>query len=149
MGRPDSDRLQPVKTSAFPNTKDLTASMAGQHELETLTAALARESGFAPFAGPDAAILIWDASVERIVWASPAAATLRDVLTRDGLIDPSLAARARLEALADGLAPRQGMRLERLRLDPTRLVPRGPFFQSALPPWLEQAPQLTVLSLSM
>jgi PAS domain S-box-containing protein len=97
--------------------------MAGQHELETLTAALAGESGFAPFAGPDAAVLVWDASVERIVWASPAAATLRDVLTRDdGRIDPSLAARARLEALADGLAPRDGMRLERLRLDPTRLA---------------------------
>jgi PAS domain S-box-containing protein len=97
--------------------------MAGQHEFERLTAALDGDSGFAPFAGPDAAILAWDASVERIVWASPAATALRDVLTRDdGLIDPSFAARARLAALADGLAPRQGMRLERLRLDPTRLA---------------------------
>ena len=58
-------------------------------------------------------------------WASPAAGALRDALAGEsgGSVAPCLRGRERLKALAGGLAPETGMRLERLRLDPSRLAP--------------------------
>src|SRR4051812_25913340 len=91
---------------------------------EDLLARLASDPGFAAVAKPDAGLLVWAADATRILWASPSARNLQAALTSDsGYVNPPLRARDRLKALASGLAPREGVRLERLWLDPGRLGP--------------------------
>jgi PAS domain S-box-containing protein len=93
--------------------------MTDASEIEDAIARLADDPAFASFAQPTAALLVFDAEAERILWASPSAQPLRDALA-DAAPSP---ARDRLAALAGGLAPRHGMRLERLRLFPGQLSP--------------------------
>ena len=94
------------------------------HRFDEVIARLAADPGFASFAKPGAAILVWDTGIERLLWASPAAQGLGAALSdSSGRVGRTLAARDRLRALASGVAPRHGMRLEKLRLDPARLAP--------------------------
>ena len=84
-------------------------------------AALAGDREFQPFLPPGAAVLAWDAEGARLLWASPSAASLSASLAHAAGGD--VPARAQLRALARGLAPSQGVRLERLRFDRGRLTP--------------------------
>ncbi len=88
---------------------------------DALLARLAAEPGLSLLAKPGVGVLVWDQTGERALWASPAAVALRDALTDEtGRLVADIKARDRLKALAKGLAPQQGSRLERLRLDPAR-----------------------------
>src|SRR5690348_7742606 len=91
---------------------------------ETMLARLAADPASGLFAKPETGILVWDALIERLLWTSPAAAGLRSVFAdNDGMVFPDLRARDRLKALANGGAPLDGARLERLWLDPRHLSP--------------------------
>jgi PAS domain S-box-containing protein len=91
------------------------------HQYEALIARLSTESALAHLSEPGAGVLVWDLAVDRLLWATPAARGLRDAFTdQSGHVSPDLRARDRLRALAQGLAPREGARMERLRLDPAR-----------------------------
>jgi PAS domain S-box-containing protein len=87
-------------------------------------AGMTADASLGGLAGPDAALLLWETSGERLLWASPAAQELRTALAAGpaGTVaaDPRLL--SRLRALAGGLAPQAGFRLERLRLDPSGLA---------------------------
>jgi len=88
---------------------------------EALVARLAAEPDLGLMARPEAPVLVWDLTVERLLWVSPAAERLGLALTdRTGRLKPDLRARERLKTLAAGGAPREGARLERLRLNPIR-----------------------------
>ncbi|QFU15656.1 PAS domain S-box protein [Microvirga thermotolerans] len=94
------------------------------NRFERLLARLAADPALASLARPGTAVLVWDESGSRLLWASPAAAGLRRALADEtGAVSPLLRARHRLRALGGGLAPRTGTRLERLRLDPAGLSP--------------------------
>jgi len=91
---------------------------------ERMLARLAADPASAFPAGPATAVLVWSQAGDRLLWASPAASGLRWVLANEtGVVFPALQARSRLRALGGGLAPRNGTRLERLRLDPAGLSP--------------------------
>ena len=79
-----------------------------------ILAELQRDPSFAGFAGPNAALLIWDGQGQGLLHASSAAGGLR--AGEGGNF--ALAAASRLRALAEGAAPASGLRLERLRLHP-------------------------------
>jgi PAS domain S-box-containing protein len=88
---------------------------------EALIARLATEPDSGLMARPGAPVLVWDLGIERLLWASPAAEGLGEAFTdKTGRLVPDLRARDRLRALAAGAAPRDGARLERLRLNPIR-----------------------------
>lgn len=89
--------------------------------LETLIGRIAADPAMAFLAKSETAVLVWDRAVERLLWASPAAEGLRDSFADPtGRLRPGLKARDRLKTLAEGSAPWEGSRLERLRLDPSR-----------------------------
>jgi PAS domain S-box-containing protein len=91
------------------------------HQYEAMIARLSTEQALANLSELGAAVLVWDLAIDQLLWASPAASGLRDAFAdRNGQVSAGLRARDRLKALAQGLAPREGSRLERLRLDPTR-----------------------------
>jgi len=91
------------------------------NQYEALIARLAAEPDLSLMARPGAPVLVWDRSVETLLWTSPAAQGLGAAFTdRAGRLVPGLRARERLKALAAGAAPREGARLERLRLNPIR-----------------------------
>ncbi|MBZ6076172.1 ATP-binding protein [Microvirga puerhi] len=91
---------------------------------ETMLARLAADPASRLFAKPETGVLVWDTSVEHLLWTSPAAVGLCSVLAdNDGRVFPDLRARDRLRALANGGAPLDGTRLERLWLDPRHLSP--------------------------
>ena len=94
-------------------------------EIEQAIAALAAHPATAPLVGAEAAFLIVHGAGERLLWASPAAEGLRASLVLEGTdwLDGSLPLAARVRALAGGLAPRDGLRLERLRLPSNRFDP--------------------------
>lgn len=93
----------------------------GPNPFEALIARLAAEPDLSLLASPDAGVLVWDRAGERLLWTSPAADGLRHAFTdKDGRVAPGFRARDRIKALAEGLAPRQSIRQERLRLDPSR-----------------------------
>lgn len=94
------------------------------HEIEAAITTLIAEPVFAAFGKRDSGILVWDASGTRILWASSAAEPLRRAMSQDGrgVVELPQADATRLKLLAGGLAPRQGMRLERLRLNPVRFA---------------------------
>lgn len=89
---------------------------------EALVARLATEPDLGLMARPGAPVLVWDRGIERLLWASPAAEGLGRAFTNEatGRLVADLRARERLKALAAGGAPREGGRLERLRLNPLR-----------------------------
>lgn len=92
--------------------------MDRQGAIEEAITALGGDPGFAAFARGDVALLVWSMEADRLLWASPAAAPLRDAIaSRDGEVRAAFPARARLRALGQGLAPATGVRLERLRFD--------------------------------
>jgi PAS domain S-box-containing protein len=78
-----------------------------------LGAEAAKDAALAPYA-VDGALLLWDQDAARPGFANPAAHALL-AQARGGLPLPT---RERLKLLAAGLAPRDGLRLERLRLTP-------------------------------
>lgn len=82
-----------------------------------LVAALAGEPGLARLAEPATPVLLWRAGQQAPVWASAGGRDLVDRLPTalDGSHRVPAATAARLQALAAGLAPRSGVRLERLR----------------------------------
>ncbi len=82
--------------------------------IDRILAELQRDPSFAGFAGPNAALLIWDGQGQGLLHASSAAGGLR--AGEGGNFAP--AAASRLRALAEGAAPASGLRLERLRLHP-------------------------------
>jgi PAS domain S-box-containing protein len=93
----------------------------GANPFEALIARLAAEPDLGLLAEPGAGVLVWDQAGETLLWTSPAAKGLRDAFTDEaGRAIPGFRARDRIKALAGGRAPRQGVRQERLRLDPTR-----------------------------
>ncbi|WP_262296091.1 ATP-binding protein [Microvirga sesbaniae] len=93
----------------------------GPNPFEALMARLAAEPDLRLLAKPNAGALVWDQAGERLLWASPAARGVQDALTdATGQVVPGFRAHDRIRALAGGLAPRQGARQERLRLDPNR-----------------------------
>lgn len=90
---------------------------------ERMLARLAADPALALLAKPETGVLVWDREVDRLLWTSPAAARLEHAFADEtGAVFPDLRARDRLRTLA-GIAPRDGMRLERLWLDPSRLSP--------------------------
>ncbi|MGO4572913.1 PAS domain-containing sensor histidine kinase [Microvirga sp. 2TAF3] len=94
------------------------------NQFEAMIARLAADPALAMLAKPETGTLVWDRMIERLLWVSPAAERLRHVFADEsGRVASDLRARDRLKALAAGIAPREGMRLERLWLDPTRLSP--------------------------
>ena len=94
------------------------------NQFQTLMSRLREDPALANLLRPDSAVLVWDGAGERLLWASPEAADFGAGLLDDsGRLDAGSRARRRLEALASGLAPNQGVRLERLLLDPARLSP--------------------------
>ncbi len=91
-------------------------------EIEAAIAKLVTETAFVAFSGADAGILVWNTEGDSILWASPAAEALRQALSQgeDGKVALPETDAARLKELAHSEAPRQGMQLERLRLNPLR-----------------------------
>lgn len=90
-------------------------------QYQAMIGRLAAEPGLSIMAQPDAIVLVWDQAIEMLLWASPSAQGLRDAFAdSEGRVAPDLRARDRLRALAAGLAPRQGARTERLRVNPLR-----------------------------
>jgi PAS domain S-box-containing protein len=90
---------------------------------EQLIADLAADPAFAGFVREGAALLVWDRSISRILWASPAALPLRNALTGGGNLATPAPSLERLRSLVASLSADQGIRLERMRLDPSRLAP--------------------------
>jgi len=91
------------------------------NQYEALIARLAAEPDLGLMARPGAPVLVWDRAVEKLLWASPPARGLGEAFADpSGRLVPDLRARDRLKALAAGAAPREGARLERLRLNPSR-----------------------------
>ncbi|MBB3019104.1 PAS domain S-box-containing protein [Microvirga lupini] len=93
----------------------------GPNPFEALIARLAAEPDLGLLAAPGAVVFVWDRTGERLLWASPGAEGLRSAaaggferVTRDART------RERIKALASGLARHEGVRVERLRLDPAR-----------------------------
>ncbi len=89
-------------------------------QIEKAITALVSEPDFSDFAHEDAFILVWDNTGERLVWASTAAIPLREALTggHDGRPVLPVTDAIRIKALAEGDAPRHGMKIEHLRLFP-------------------------------
>ncbi|MBJ6124478.1 PAS domain-containing sensor histidine kinase [Microvirga splendida] len=93
----------------------------GPNPFERLIARLAAEPGLGLLAEPGAVAFVWDRTGERLLWASPGAEGSRSAFTDpSGRVLRDFRARERIRALANGLAPHEGVRVERLRLDPAR-----------------------------
>ena len=92
---------------------------------EDVAAALVDDPACVEFRQPDAAVLLWDRSGERLLWSSASAAWLRRSFAVDveGRPEPGLPALERLQALGQGLAPRRGIRIARLWFVGNRLAP--------------------------
>ncbi len=98
--------------------------MDAPDQFQILISRLGEDPALGTLLGPEAAVLIWDHTGGNLLWASPAAAHFAAALVDDsGQLNRNARARPRLEALAGGLAPADGIRLERLLLDPARLSP--------------------------
>jgi PAS domain S-box-containing protein len=92
-----------------------------QNPFDALIARLSADPALTRVSEADSGVLVWDLAAERLLWASPAAQGLRwAVADAAGQVSAGLRARPRLKALAGGEAPREGARVERLRLDPAK-----------------------------
>ena len=81
----------------------------GPHPFKALIARLATEAEWRLLAKPDAGVLVWDRSGERLLWASPSAAGLREAFADEaGHVLPDFRARERIRTLAGGEAPWAG-----------------------------------------
>ncbi|MBM6581147.1 PAS domain S-box protein [Microvirga sp. BT689] len=88
---------------------------------EALIARLAAEPDLRLLAQPGAVVLVWDGAGEKLLWTSPDALGVKEAFTDSaGRVTRDFRARDRIRTLAGGLAPREGIRVERLRLDPAR-----------------------------
>jgi hypothetical protein len=93
-------------------------------DLQSELAALAADPALSRFIEPDGALLVVGADGERLLWASPGAGRLREaVADEDGRLLRLHPLSKRARALADGLAPSAGLRLERIRLGSSPLAP--------------------------
>ena len=93
-------------------------------DLQSELAALAADPALSRFVEPDGALLVVGADGERLLWASPGAGRLREVLAdEDGRLLRMHPLSERARALAGGLAPFAGLRLERIRLGSSALAP--------------------------
>jgi PAS domain S-box-containing protein len=79
---------------------------------------LADDPALAPFLKDGMAAFVWSGDGARLIWVSPAGRELAERLAPGGRLDVSAPLRDRIAILAAGLAPRRGVRLERLRLIP-------------------------------
>src|SRR3712207_8098791 len=88
---------------------------------EHLIERLAAEPDLGLLGEPGAVVFIWDRTGERLLWTSPGAEGLRGAFT-EGFkrVTRDVRTRERIKAIAGGLAPHEGARGERLRLDPSR-----------------------------
>ena len=86
-----------------------------RQELEAAITQVVREPSFAGLP-PGGLVLAWDAAA-RLIWVSAGAQARPDT----GELPRPTA--ERIKYLAAGAAPRQALRLERLRFDPSRLAP--------------------------
>src|SRR3712207_6106633 len=93
----------------------------GPAPFEALIVRLAAEPALGLLAEPGAVVFIWDRTGHRLLWTSPGAEGLRKDFT-EGFerVTRDVRTRERITALAGGLAPSEGVRVERLRLDPAR-----------------------------
>ncbi|MEE1657350.1 ATP-binding protein [Microvirga sp. CF3062] len=93
----------------------------GPDPFEMLIARLAAEPDLGLLAEPGAVVFIWDRTGERLLWTSPGTEGLRHAFA-EGFerVTGDARTRERIKSLAGGLAPRGGVRMERLRLDPAR-----------------------------
>jgi PAS domain S-box-containing protein len=93
----------------------------GPDPFEMLIARLAAEPGLGLLAGPGAVVFIWDRTGERLLWTSLGSEGARDAFA-EGFerVTRDVRTLERIKALAGGLAPHDGVRVERLRLDPAR-----------------------------
>ncbi len=93
-------------------------------DLQSELAALAADPALSRFIEPDGALLVVGGDGERLLWASPGVGRLREVLAdADGRLLRLHPLSKRARALADGLAPSAGLRLERIRLGSGPLAP--------------------------
>src|SRR5688500_3546969 len=93
----------------------------GPNPFEHLIERLAAEPGLGLLGEPGAVVFIWDRAGERLLWTSPGAEGLGSAFTdASGRVTHVFRARERIKALAGGVAPGEGVRVERLRLDPAR-----------------------------
>jgi PAS domain S-box-containing protein len=93
----------------------------GPDPFEMLIVRLAADPDLGLLAGPGAVVFIWDRAGESLLWTSPGAKGLRDAFAEGfGRVTHDVRTRERIKALVGGLAPREGVRMERLRLDPAR-----------------------------
>ncbi|WP_201861605.1 PAS domain-containing sensor histidine kinase [Microvirga soli] len=93
----------------------------GPDPFEMLIVRLAAEPDLGLLAGPGAVVFIWDRTGEGLLWTSLGSDGVRDAFA-EGFerVTRDVRTRERIKALAGGLAPHAGVRVERLRLDPTR-----------------------------
>lgn len=93
-------------------------------DIERALAALSGEPLLAEQAGVPARVIVWDARIARVLYASEAAAPVRArVADPSGRVRLDRPARDRLRALAGRLADRDRFRLELVRLDRDRFSP--------------------------
>lgn len=93
-------------------------------DVERAVAALSGDPLLAGQEGAPASILVWDAPIRRVLYASEAAAPVRALVADpSGRVRLGRPARERLAALAGGLAGRDRFRLELLRLGRDRSSP--------------------------
>jgi PAS domain S-box-containing protein len=93
----------------------------GPNPFEHLIERLAAEPGLGLLAEPRAVVFIWDRTGERLLWTSPEAEISGSAPAEaSGRVAREFRTRERIKALASGLAPHEGARVERLRLDPAR-----------------------------
>ena len=91
---------------------------------DALLSRLREDPALGNLLGPDAPVLVWNEDAGKLLWSSSSAADLgASLVDQAASLHPGSRAMQRLRALAGGQAPSQGVRLERLLLDPSRLSP--------------------------
>ncbi len=84
-------------------------------DLTSELATLAHDTALAPFLRAGVAVILWSADGARVLWASQAAGPVIAAVAPGHIVADDMPLRQRLKALAADLAPRRGIRLERLR----------------------------------
>jgi PAS domain S-box-containing protein len=92
--------------------------------IEAAVAALSSDPALAGSLDGEAAAVAWDARAERLLWASPQARPFAEqVADPEGRVTAAFPARERLAALAGGLAPRAGVKVEKVRFSAAEDAP--------------------------
>ncbi len=84
-------------------------------DLTSELATLAHDTALAPFLRAGVAVILWSQDGGRVLWASEAAGPVIAAVAPGQVLAEDTPLRRRLKALAEDLAPRRGIRLERLR----------------------------------